>query len=281
MVTYHTMDVGNARVFWREAGSKDRPAFLLLHGFPSSSAMFRNLMPLLEDDFHLIAPDMPGFGRTEAPGRDAFSYTFEHLTDVIDGFLDALGVKTFHLYVFDYGAPVGFRLAMRHPERIFGIVSQNGNVYREGLGPKWAARAEYWAHPTPEAREGYKSAFAPQTVYGQYTTGEAEGIVGPDGYGLDLYYAATKPDYAEIQSDLILDYQTNVALYPAFQAYLREHQPKLLAAWGKNDPSFVWPGAEAFARDVTEARIVPLDGGHFALEAHYEEMARLIRETFA
>lgn len=274
---YGHIQADGINVFYRECGDEQNPTMLLLHGFPSASHMFRDLMPLLEDRFHLVAPDYPGFGQTESPARETFAYTFEHLTQVVEAFIEAKGISRFYLYVFDYGAPIGFRIAMRHPERVLGIVSQNGNVYQEGLGRKWAARAEYWAHPTPELREGYKSAFAPQTVMGQYTFGCEEGSVSPDGYSLDLYYAATIDDYAEKQSDLIFDYQTNVALYPQFQAYLRQYQPRLLAVWGKNDPSFVWPGALAFARDVPNARIVGVDSGHFALENCCTEIAREIR----
>ena len=253
---------------------------MLFHGFPSASHMFRDLMPMLEDSFHLIAPDYPGFGQSESPSREEFAYTFDHLAEVMDGFLTAVGVDRFYMYVFDYGAPIGFRIAMKHPERILGIVSQNGNVYEEGLGEKWEARAEYWKHPTQELREQYKSAFAPETVIGQYTFGTKEGEVSPDGYSLDLYYASTIPDYAEKQSDLIFDYQNNVKLYPVFQQYLREHQPKLLAIWGKDDPSFIWAGAEAFAKDLSDAKVVPVNSGHFALENCCAEIAEKIKEFF-
>ena len=184
------------------------------------------------------------------------------------------------MYVFDYGAPIGFRIAVKHPEAILGIVSQNGNVYEEGLGQKWAARAEYWQNPTPKLREQYKAAFARETVIGQYTFGTEPGSVSPDGYSLDLYYAATIPDYAEKQSDLIFDYQNNVRLYPAFQRYLREYRPKLLAIWGKDDPSFIWAGAQTFARDLPGAAIVPLDSGHFALENRCGQIAEAIRAFF-
>lgn len=253
---------------------------VLFHGFPSASHMFRDLMPKLEDKYHLIAPDYPGFGQSESPDRDKFAYTFDHLAEVMEAFLDALHIDQFYMYVFDYGAPIGFRIAMKYPERILGIVSQNGNIYEEGLGPKWAARGEYWKNPTKELREQYKSAFAKDTVIGQYTFGTEEGSVSPDGYSLDLYYAATIPDYAEKQSDLIFDYQNNVKLYPEFQKYVHEHQPKLLAIWGKNDPSFIWAGAEAFSKDLPDARIVPVESGHFALENCCEEIAKEIRDFF-
>lgn len=277
---YGTVDVDGVSVFYRECGASSSPTMVLLHGFPSASHMFRDLMPMLQDRFHLIAPDYPGFGQSESPERELFAYTFDHLARVVEGFLDALGVGEFYLYVFDYGAPIGFRIALRRPHSILGIVSQNGNVYEEGLGEKWAARAAYWGNPTPKLRERYKGAFARETVIGQYTFGAREGSVSPDGYELDLHYAAVIPDYAEKQSDLILDYRENVRLYPSFQAYLRKRQPKLLAIWGRNDPSFIWPGAEAFARDVPAARIIPVDAGHFALESNCREIAENIRDFF-
>ena len=277
---YQKVFVDNLEIFYRECGREDLPVMVLFHGFPSSSHMFRNLMPLLQQHFHVIAPDYPGFGQSESPSRQDFSYTFDHLAKVMDSFLTAIKAESFYMYVFDYGAPIGFRLALRCPERILGIVSQNGNVYEEGLGSKWEARAKYWAHPTPELREQYKSAFSKETVMNQYTFGTGEGEVGPDGYSLDLYYASVIPDYAEKQSDLIFDYQSNVKLYPAFQDYLRTYQPKLLAVWGKNDPSFIWSGAEAFRRDLPDARIVPVESGHFALENRCEEIATEILSFF-
>lgn len=277
---YDNIEINGIRIFYRECGNADKPVMVLFHGFPSASHMFRNLMPMLEDKFHLIAPDYPGFGQSDSPSRDNFEYTFDHLAEVMDSFLTAMHVDRFYMYVFDYGAPIGFRIAVKHPERVLGIVSQNGNVYQEGLGKKWAARAEYWQHPTMELREQYKSAFAKDTVIGQYTFGTERGSVSPDGYSLDLYYAATIPDYAEKQSDLIFDYQNNVKLYPVFQKYLREYQPKLLAAWGKNDPSFIWVGAEAFRKDLPDAKIVPVESGHFALENRCREIAEEIKGFF-
>ena len=277
---YRTINVNGLNIFYRECGASDKPVMILFHGFPSASHMFRDLMPMLEDKFHLIAPDYPGFGQSESPDRDAFAYTFDHLAEVMDAFPERLGIDRFYIYVFDYGAPIGFRIAAKHPERILGIVSQNGNVYEEGLGKKWEARAEYWKNPTPELREQYKSAFARDTVIGQYTFGTEDGSVSPDGYSLDLYYASVIPDCAEKQSDLIFDYQNNVKLYPVFQQYLREHHPKLLAIWGKEDPSFIWAGAEAFRRDLPDAKIVPVNSGHFALENCCAEIAQNIKDFF-
>lgn len=277
---YSKLEINGLNVFYRECGLEDKPVMVLLHGFPSSSHMFRNLMPMLEGKFHCIAMDYPGFGQTDSPDRENFAYTFDHLAEIVDAFLKNLHIDKFYMYVFDYGAPIGFRIAMKYPEKILGIVSQNGNIYEEGLGKKWDARAEYWKNPTPELREQYKSAFAKDTVIGQYTFGTEEGSVSPDGYSLDLYYASMIPDYAEKQSDLIFDYQTNVKLYPKFQKYLREFRPKLLVIWGKDDPSFIWPGAEAFAKDLPNARIIPVCSGHFALENRCSEIAEYIIDFF-
>ena len=277
---YRMTEANGVKIFYRECGDVDKPVMVLFHGFPSASHMFRDLAPALAEKFHVIAPDYPGFGQSESPDRGHFAYTFDHLAEVMESFLRALGVDKFYMYVFDYGAPIGFRVALNRPNSILGIVSQNGNVFKEGLGKKWEARAEYWRNPTPELREQYKSAFAKGTVIGQYTFGAEEGAVAPDGYSLDLYYAATIPDYSEKQSDLIFDYQSNVKLYPAFQEYLRKYQPKLLAIWGKNDPSFVWAGAEDFAKDLPNAKIVPVDSGHFALESCCDEIAENILAFF-
>lgn len=277
---YGKIAVEDVNIFYRESGTANKPTMVLFHGFPSSSHMFRDLIPRLEDNFHLIAPDYPGFGQSDMPSREKFTYTFDNLANVTEKFLERLGVKKFFMYVFDYGAPIGFRIAVKNPQKILGIISHNGNIYSEGLGKKWAARAEYWKNPTPELREQYKSTFEPETIIGQYTFGTPEGSISPDGYSLDIFYTR-RTGYDEIQSDLIFDYQSNVALYPTFQKYLREHQPKLLAVWGKNDPSFVWQGAEAFKRDVPNALIHFVESGHFALESHCDEIATLIKKFFA
>ena len=274
-ITYHYLQIEDVNLFYRTAGNPQNPAILLLHGFPSASHMFRDLIPILADNYYLIAPDYPGFGQTEAPDRSKFAYTFDHIARIIQSFTDAAHLKQYALYVFDYGAPVGFRLAMWQPERITAIISQNGNIYREGLGPKWAAREAYWNHPTSELRRSFETAFAPETIIGQYTFGTRKELVSPDGYTLDIAYMS-RPGIAEIQSDLIFDYQTNVQLYPQFQASLRENRPPLLAVWGKNDPSFIPPGAEAFRRDLPDAEIYFVDSGHFALETHAEELSELM-----
>lgn len=273
---YDKVQIKGVNIFCREAGNRGNPALVLFHGFPSSSHMFRDLIPMLEKDYYILAPDYPGFGQSDLPDRESFAYTFDHLAEIVDAFLDTKGIGKFFMYVFDYGAPIGFRIAAKHPERILGIISQNGNVYAEGLGKKWEARAEYWQHPTAEKREQYKSAFAPDTIIGQYTFGTEPGSVSPDGYTLDIHYTQ-RPGYAEAQSDLIFDYQNNVKLYPEFQKYLREQHPPLLAVWGKNDPSFIPAGAEAFRRDVPDAEIHLVDSGHFALENRCAEIAGYMR----
>ncbi|MGX7204055.1 alpha/beta fold hydrolase [Enterococcus pingfangensis] len=279
MISYNTIRVENLDIFYREAGRKDKPTMLLLHGFPSASHMFRDLIPKLSDDFHLIAPDYPGFGQSEAPNRNDFSYTFKHLTEIIEQFIEKLAINQFYLYVFDYGAPIGFRIASEHPEKILGIVSQNGNIYQEGLGEKWASRKDFWENPTREKRDSYRTAFSAETIIGQYTFGTRKNTVSPDGYTLDIAYTATE-EYAERQLDLIFDYQNNIKAYPEFQKYVREQAPKLLAVWGKNDPSFVPLGAEAFKKDNPNTEVALLDTGHFALETHAAVIAELIKEFF-
>ena len=277
MITYKKIQVEDCNVFYREAGNPEKPTILLLHGFPSASHMFRELMPELADEFHLIAPDFPSFGQTESPSREEFTYSFDHLAKIVDKFTETVGLSKFAMYVFDYGAPIGYRLAMWHPERITAIVSQNGNMYEEGLGKKWEPRKAYWKNPTPELRQQFSSAFALETIIDQYTFGTPEGSVGPDGYSLDYYYV-NLPGRAEMQNDLILDYRSNVALYPEFQKYLRDNQPPLLAVWGENDPSFIPTGAKAFKRDLPNAEIHFVPSGHFALESHHTEIAALMRE---
>ncbi|MFF2908035.1 alpha/beta fold hydrolase [Paenibacillus sp. NPDC057934] len=271
MTTYHSVEVEGLEVFYRKAGNPDKPVILLLHGFPSASHMFRELIPVLEKDYYVIAPDYPGFGKTSSPDREEFQYTFDHITDVMESLIDTLMLTKYALYVFDYGAPIGFRIAMHRPERVTAIISQNGNIYREGLGEKWAAREEYWNHPTPEKRESYRTAFAPDTIKNQYVQGTEDNKVSPDGYTLDIAYMS-RAGNDEKQSDLIFDYQSNVRLYPQFQKYLQEYQPPLLAVWGKNDVSFIPAGAEAFKQDLPKAEIHLLDTGHFALETHALEI---------
>lgn len=280
MTSYHTLQLDNLNIFYREAGNPQRPTMLLFHGFPSASHMFRDLMPLLSQHFHLIAPDFPGFGQSSMPSHTEFAYTFDHLSTVMTDFIQRLGLTKFYLYVFDYGAPIGFRIATAHPDWIAGIISQNGNIYQAGLGAKWAARQDFWDHPTPAKRDSYRTAFAPDTIKGQYLTGTPANSVSPDGYTLDIAYTY-RPHYAENQLDLIFDYQSNIKAYPKFQQYLRHYQPKLLAIWGKNDPSFIFPGAQAFTRDDPNAIVQSVDSGHFALESHASTIATAILTQFA
>jgi pimeloyl-ACP methyl ester carboxylesterase len=268
--------VDGLSVFYREAGAPDAPTLLLLHGFPSSSHMFRNLIPLLADDFHLVAPDLPSFGKSDMPKPDKFDYTFDHLADVIDRFTEVLGLDRFAIYVFDYGAPVGFRIAARHPDRITAIISQNGNAYTDGLSDGWAPVQAYWKDPSPANREAVRSMVQPETTIWQYTHGVPDvTMVSPDGYGLDNFYLA-RPGADEIQLDLLLNYASNVALYPAWQEYFRTSRPPLLAVWGSNDPFFTPPGAEAFKRDIPNADVRFVPTGHFALETHVDEIAKAI-----
>ena len=281
MTTFHTANVDNQRVFYREAGKRDAPVLLLLHGFPSSSHMFRDLIPALADAYRVVAPDMPGFGFSDAPDRAGFAYTFENLTEVIDRFTETVGFDRYALYIFDYGAPVGLRLALRHPERITAIISQNGNAYDEGLSEGWDPIRKYWEAPTDENRSALRSFLTPETTRWQYTHGVADTwLIAPEGYTLDSALMA-RAGNDEIQLDLFLDYASNVALYPAFQEYFREHCPPLLAVWGKNDPFFLPPGAEAFWRDIPDAEIRFFDTGHFALETHHAEIAAVIRDFLA
>ena len=276
-VRYSTANVDGLSIFYREAGPRDAPTLLLLHGFPSAGHMFRDLIPALSDRYHVIAPDLPGFGQSDMPSRSTFAYTFDHIADAIDRFTEAVGLSRFAIYVFDYGAPTGFRIALKHPDRITAIISQNGNAYEEGLSDGWTPIRAYWQDPSAANREALRAFLTPQTTYWQYTHGVADPTsVSPDGQSLDNFYLS-RPGADEVQLDLFGDYQTNVALYPAFQEYFRTNKPPLLAIWGKNDPFFLPPGAEAFKRDNPGAVVRFLDTGHFALETHAEEIAAAIR----
>jgi pimeloyl-ACP methyl ester carboxylesterase len=275
------VDVDGLEVFYREAGPADAPVLLLLHGFPSSSHMFRDLIPKLAGEYRVIAPDLPGFGQSAMPAREAFAYTFDRLARVIDRFTEVIGLRRFALYVFDYGAPVGWRLATWHPERITALVTQNGNAYEEGLSEGWNPIQAYWRDPSARNRDALRQFLAPQTTQWQYTHGVSDTArVSPDGYTLDNGYLS-RPGADDVQLDLFLDYASNVALYPTFQAYFREHQPPLLAVWGRNDPFFLPAGAEAFKRDIADADVRFFDTGHFALETHADEIATAIRGFLA
>ena len=275
---HRVLEVDGLKIFYREAGADTSPVVLLLHGFPTSSHMFRNLIPALADDYHVIAPDLPGFGFSEAPDRAQFRYTFDHLADIIDRFTAAARLARYALYVFDYGAPVGFRLAAGHSERITAIISQNGNAYEEGLSEGWNPIQRYWKEPTPKNRAALRSFLTPEATKWQYVHGvQEESLVAPESYTLDSALLA-RPGNDEIQLDLFLDYASNVALYPKFQEYFRTHRPPLLAGWGRNDPFFLPSGAEAFKRDIPGAVVRFFETGHFALETHAREIAAAIRD---
>jgi len=281
MVRHRTAEIDGRKLFYREAGDRRAPVILLLHGFPTSSHMFRNLIPLLADRYRVIAPDLPGFGFSDAPDRAAFKYTFDNLAQVIDRFTQALGLQRYAIYVFDYGAPVGFRLALAHPERITAIISQNGNAYEEGLSEGWNPIQTYWKEPTQANRAALRAFLTPQTTQWQYVHGVAdESLVAPEAYTLDSALLA-RPGNDEIQLDLFLDYASNVALYPKVQAYFRSKRPPFLAVWGKNDPFFLPPGAEAFKRDNPNAQVRFFDTGHFALETHVEVIGAAIDKFLA
>ena len=276
MIHHRNAVVDGHKIFYREAGPAGAPAVLLLHGFPSSSHQFRNLIPLLAARYRVVAPDLPGFGFSDAPDRAKFAYTFDHLAGVIDGFTRAVGLARYAIYVFDYGAPVGFRLALAHPERVTAIVSQNGNAYEEGLSSGWNPIQAYWKAPTAENRAALRAFLTPETTRWQYVHGAAdETLVAPEAWALDAALLA-RPGNDEIQLDLFLDYANNVALYPEIHAYLRRKQPPLLAVWGRNDPFFLPAGAEAFRRDVPNAEVSFVDAGHFALETHAGAIAETI-----
>jgi pimeloyl-ACP methyl ester carboxylesterase len=273
------VEADGVQIFYRVAGDPSAPVVLLLHGFPTSSFMFRELIPRLADRYRVIAPDLPGFGFTQVPAERKYTYSFEALATTIDAFAKALGLRRYALYVFDYGAPTGFRLAMAHPERVAAIISQNGNAYEEGLGDAWGPIRKYWAMPNAENREVIRqNVLTLEGTRWQYTHGVAiPESVAPESYTLDMALME-RPGNKEIQLDLFLDYASNVKLYPQFQEYFRKSKPPLLAIWGKNDPFFIPPGAEAYRKDLPAAQVQFLDTGHFATETHVLEIAAAMRE---
>jgi pimeloyl-ACP methyl ester carboxylesterase len=277
----HRVEADGVSIFYREAGVASAPVVLLLHGFPTSSFQYRELIPRLADRYRVVAPDLPGFGFTEVPAQRNYKYSFDALSRTILAFTEALQLKHYALYVFDYGAPTGFRLAMVRPERITAIVSQNGNAYEEGLGDAWGPIRKYWAEPTAENREVIrKNILTLEGTRWQYTYGVSDpDSIPPESYTLDTALLE-RPGNKDIQLDLFLDYATNVKLYPKFQEYFRKSKPPLLAIWGKNDPFFIPPGAEAFRRDLPNAKVQFLDTGHFAIETHVVEIAAAINEFF-
>jgi len=282
VTSVHTVQVDGVRVFYRSAGETTAPVLLLLHGFPSSSFMFRDLMLRLADEYRVIAPDLPGFGFTEVPNERKYVYSFDALAVTIESFTEALGFSRYAIYVFDYGAPTGFRLAMRHPERVTAIVSQNGNAYEDGLGDAWGPIRKYWGEPTKENREVIRQNILNlEGTRWQYTHGVANpDTVAPESYTLDAALLE-RPGNKDIQLDLFLNYAENVKLYPTFQEYFRKSQPPLLAIWGRNDPFFIPAGAEAFRKDLPNADIRFLDTGHFATETHGVEIAAAMKEFLA
>lgn len=271
-IHYRTVKAGGLNVFYREAGPKDAPVLLLLHGYPTSSHMFRNLIPILSGKYHVIAPDLPGFGYSDAPARSDYDYTFDHLAQSMQSFIEALSLKRFAVYVFDYGAPVGFRLALANPEKITGIISQNGNAYVEGLSTGWNPIQKYWEQPTQENREALRSFTTHEAVRWQYEDGVTDKtLIAPESYTLDSHFM-DRPGEVDIQLDLFKDYQNNVKLYPKFQQYFRDRKPKLLAVWGNRDPFFLPAGAEAYKKDDPNTTVKFYDTGHFALETHVQEI---------
>ena len=275
-VAFRYAQVDDVKVFYRQAGDPDMPTVLLLHGFPTSSFMYRDLIPVLANRYHVIAPDMPGFGLTEAPEQGKYAYTFDQLAKTMEEFTEALGLRRYALQVFDYGAPVGWRLAAGHPERITALISQNGNAYEEGLADGWIPIRKYWADPSTANREAVRHFVSPEAIKWQYTYGVKDlSLVAPDTYLLDAALTA-RPGNVDIQLDLFLDYASNLTMYPQFQAYFRRHRPPILAVWGRNDPFFLNAGAEAFRRDVPEAEVRFFDTGHFALETHVNDIGPVI-----
>jgi pimeloyl-ACP methyl ester carboxylesterase len=281
-VSFKTQTINGFKIFYREAGDSEKPVVLLLHGFPTSSHMFRNLIPQLANDYHVIAPDLPGFGFSDAPGHDVFTYTFENVAKVMGDFVEQMGLKKFAVYIFDYGAPTGLRIALRFPERIAALITQNGNAYVEGLSADWAPVQTYWEKPTQENRDALRKLQTLETTRWQYYHGvtNPEERIAPEAILLDQTLL-DRPQSAQIQLDLIGDYKTNVQLYPKFQEFFRKYQPPTLAVWGKNDPFFLPAGAEAYKKDNPKAKVVFYDTGHFALETHAAEIGAEIQSFLA
>ena len=274
----HKVEADGVRVFYRAAGNPRAPVVLLLHGFPASSFMYRELIPRLGGDYRVIAPDLPGFGFTEVPAERKYAYCFDGLAATLDAFTEALKLDRYAIYVFDYGAPTGFRLAMAHPERVTAIISQNGNAYEEGLSSGWNPIQKYWNEPIPQNRAALLDFLTPEATKWQYTHGVGDpDCVPPESYTLDAALLA-RPGNKDIQLDLFLDYASNVKLYPKFQEYFRKSKPPLLAIWGKNDPFFLPPGAEAYRKDLPDAKVEFLDTGHFAIETHVVEIAAAMKD---
>jgi len=268
-------------IFYRAAGPEDAPVVLLLHGFPTSSHQYRALIARLADKYRVIAPDLPGFGFSDAPDAKAFGYTFDHLAELIESFTLAINLSRYALYVFDYGAPVGFRLAVAHPDRVTALISQNGNAYAEGLSDGWNPIRAYWEEPSEQNRANLRAFLKSETTLFQYAHGESDtALIAPESYTLDQHFL-DRPGNDEIQLDLIGDYKSNVAAYPCFHEYFRTHRPPTLAVWGKNDPFFLPQGAEAYRRDLPDVEVHLVDAGHFPLETHLDAVAGIVRDFLA
>ena len=279
-VHYNTIRIGDIDVFYRDAGPRNAPVLLLLHGFPTSSNMFRNLIPRLAGSFRVIAPDYPGYGFSSMPDRKDFSYTFDNMTTIVDKLLEKLDINAYSLYVMDYGAPIGYRLALRHPEKVTGLIVQNGNAYEEGLLAFWDPIKKYWNDATPENRAALTFMVSPETTKWQYQNGVGELThLDPTTWTLDQALL-DRPGNGEIQLDMLYDYGSNVPLYPQFQEFFRKHQPPTLIVWGKNDYIFPPEGAIPYKRDLPNVQTHLLDTGHFALETHGEEIASRIERFF-
>lgn len=276
-VTYRSVEASGVNVFYREAGDPKNPTLLLMHGYPSSSAMFRGLIADLSDQFHLIAPDYPGFGETGVPPVSEFAYTFDHLSEVMEEFLIALSLTRFTLYYQDYGAPVGLRIAERHPEWIEALIVQNGNAYEEGFTPAWKEIRAFWQNRTAETEAGVAAFFSPEATRFGYTEGTRSlANLNPDNWNLDQFFL-DRPGSLAAQRDLLYDYRNNPPLYPRLHEYFRQYQPRTLIVWGKNDPAFGVDGATAYLRDLPQAELHLLDTGHFALEEDGPLIAKHIR----
>jgi pimeloyl-ACP methyl ester carboxylesterase len=282
VVTYHrTATIDGVNIFYREAGPADGPAVLLLHGFPTSSHMFRNLIPVLADRYHVVAPDYPGYGQSDMPDRATFAYTFDHYAALIDELLDRLHVTRYAMYVMDYGAPVGWRLALKHPDRITGLIVQNGNAYEEGLKEFWDPIKAYWGDHSDAHRKALEGLLTLETTKFQYTDGVSDvSRIAPDNWVHDQALL-DRPGNADVQLDMFYDYRTNLPLYPAVQAYFREHRPPTIIVWGKNDKIFPADGAHPYKRDLPDVEFHLIDTGHFALEDKADEIVPLIRDFLA
>jgi pimeloyl-ACP methyl ester carboxylesterase len=278
-VSIKRIEADGIDMFYREAGEKDAPVVLLLHGFPSSSHMYRDLIPRLADRYRVIAPDLPGFGFTNVPASRGYRYTFDALAETVAAFVDKLGLTSYAIYVFDYGAPTGFRLALKYPDRVLALISQNGNAYEEGLGDAWAPIRKYWAEPSAANRQVVHDAVLNyEGTRFQYVHGVSDpDSIAPESYTLDAALLE-RPGQKDIQLDLFLDYASNVKMYPTFQKFFRDVKPPTLVIWGKHDPFFIPPGAQAFRRDIPQATVTMLDTGHFAVETHAQEIASAIKE---